>query len=212
MRLPLVTPRLELRRFQADDLEALFGVFGDPEVMRYVGTLRLPLSEAEVREALERAAKHWREHGFGPLAVVERATGAVVGDTGLQLLEGGPDVELTCTLARGVWGRGYATEAATAALDWGFGDPRPERIFAVADPENVASRRVLEKAGLRRVGTRRCYGADHDEFVADRPDPNADPRTATGLTAANGPATGLSATDEPAHGSDGAADEPAGER
>lgn len=86
----IVTQRLELRPFRADDLEALLVVLGDPEVMRHAGTRREPLTRDEVRDALRRAAAHWKEHAFGPLAVVERAGGALVGDAGLQLLEAGP--------------------------------------------------------------------------------------------------------------------------
>jgi len=141
--------------------------------MRYVGTRRQPLTRGEVGAVLDRATEHWHGHGFGPLAVVERVGGVVVGDAGLQLLEDGPDVELTYTLARSAWGHGYATEAAVAVLEWGFGDLGLERIVGVTYPENTASRRVLEKAGLRRLGTRHCYGADLDEYVADRPGTSA---------------------------------------
>ena len=147
---PLVTERLELRRFTAADLEPLLAVFGDAEVMRYVGAERRPLTADEVRGLLTARRRTGREHGFGPLAVVERASGGCVGEAGLQLLEAGPDIELTYTLARAAWGRGYATEAARAVLRWAFAGLRLPRIVAVADPENTASLRVLEKLGMRR--------------------------------------------------------------
>ena len=165
MPLPLHTPGLVLRRFSADDLDAIGAVFGDPEVMRYVGSSRAPWSPEKVRDALDRVDAHWREHGFGPLAVVEQGAGVVVGECGLQLLEEGPDIELAYTLARGVWGRGYATEAAAAALKWGFGVLDLARIVGVTYPENVASQRVLEKVGMRRLGLRHCYGADLVEYA-----------------------------------------------
>ena len=82
-----------------------------------------------------------------------------MGEAGLQALEGGPDVELTYTLARAVWGRGYATEAARAILVWGFAGLRLRRLVAVAYPGNTASVRVLEKLGMAPQGTRFCYGA-----------------------------------------------------
>jgi len=165
MALPLHTPRLVLRRFTGDDLDAIGAVFGDPEVMRYVGSRRAPWTSEEVGEALDRVEAHWREHGFGPLAVVERATGVVTGECGLQLLEEGPDVELAYTLARGVWGRGYAAEAAAAVLKWGFGTLGLARVVGVTYPENLASQRVLEKVGMRRLGLRHCYGSDLVEFA-----------------------------------------------
>jgi ribosomal-protein-alanine N-acetyltransferase len=161
---PLRTGHLELRRFAAADLGPLLGVFGDPQVMKYVGVTRRPLDAAELAGSQLRVDQHWARHGFGPLAVVERASGRLVGEAGLQLLEDGPDVELTYTLARAAWGRGYATEAASAVLLWGFAGLRLPRIVAVAYADNAASLRVLKKSGMTRLGTRRCYGAVLDEF------------------------------------------------
>ena len=156
---PLLTKRLELRRFTAADLEPLEEVFGDPEVMRFVGPDRLPLSAGDLALSQANVEGHWRDHGFGPLAAVERASSRVVGEVGLQLVEGGPDVELTVTLARAVWDRGYATEAARAVLLWAFAGVRLQRLIAVADPANVGSLRVLEKIGMLPVGLRDCYGS-----------------------------------------------------
>jgi ribosomal-protein-alanine N-acetyltransferase len=155
---PLLTPRLELRRSGPADLGSLSAVFGDPEVMRFVGESRRPLDVAAVAASQAVVQEHWRTRGFGPLAVVERAGGRVVGEAGLQVLEDGPDVELTYTFARAVWGRGYATEAARAVLRWAFAGLRLPRVVAVARPQNAASLRVVEKAGMRRVGSRSCYG------------------------------------------------------
>jgi RimJ/RimL family protein N-acetyltransferase len=169
MDVTLRTARLELRRFTTADLGALDAVFGDPEVMRYVGERRAPWSPDEIRAALTRVDAHWAAHGFGPLAVVVKADGELLGECGLQVLEEGPDVELAYTLARGAWGRGYATEAAGAVLAWGFGALGLERVVGVTYPENAASQRVLEKVGMRRLGRRHCYGADLLEFALDAP-------------------------------------------
>jgi RimJ/RimL family protein N-acetyltransferase len=156
---PLTTERLELRRFTAGDLEPLLAVFGDAVVMRHVGAERRPLRRSQVSALLSRAAADWSEHGFGLLAVTERETGRLIGEAGLQYLEAGPDIEIGYTLARGAWGRGYATEAARAILRWGFAGLRLHRIVAVADPANAASLRVVEKLGMTRLGLRECYGA-----------------------------------------------------
>jgi len=164
---PLETARLTLRRLRDDDTDRLLEVFGDPEVMRFVGR-GLPLDRDRLVASQAAVIEHWARHGFGPLAVVERATGGLVGECGLQLLEGGPDVEVTYTLARAAWGRGYATEAAAALLAWGFGELGLTCIVGVAYPANTASQRVLEKVGMRRAGLRRCYGAELVEYVAER--------------------------------------------
>jgi len=156
---PLVTERLELRRFAGADLGPLLTVFGDPRVMRFVGAERRPLTGNAIRTLMRTADGHWADHGFGLLAVVDGASGRVVGEAGLQLLEGGPDVEIGYTFARAAWGRGFATEAARAILRWAFAVLRLERVVAVADPANAASLHVLDKLGLRRLGMRHCYGA-----------------------------------------------------
>jgi RimJ/RimL family protein N-acetyltransferase len=156
---PLHSERLELRRFSGADLGPLLVAFGDPQVMRFIGAERKPLTGDGVKVLMRTADGHWADHGFGLLAVVDRSTGRVVGEAGLQLLEGGPDVELGYTLSRAAWGRGYATEAASAVLRWAFVGLGLERVVAVADPANAASLRVLDKIGMRRLGRRDCYGA-----------------------------------------------------
>lgn len=166
----LLTERLELRRLVPADLEALLAVFGDPEVMRYVGSTGRPLDRSQLRLSQQRVEAHWRDNGFGPLAVVERASEELVGEAGLQLLEAGPEVEVTYTLRRASWGRGYATEAARACLTWGFTQLGLERIVAVAYPANHASRHVLEKLGMRGDGLQACYGSRLARYVLDRDD------------------------------------------
>jgi [ribosomal protein S5]-alanine N-acetyltransferase len=155
---PLLTERLELRRFASPDLGPLLVAFGDPAVMRFVGSERKPLSGDALRVLMRTADGHWSRHGFGLLAIVERESGRVVGEAGLQVLEAGPDIELGYTLARTAWGRGYATEAARAVLYWAFAGLRLERVVAVADPANDTSLRVLDRLGMRRLGMRHCYG------------------------------------------------------
>lgn len=156
---PLATERLKLRRFIPADLEPLLGVFGDSEVMRYVGAERRPLDRREVAALMACAETQWQRQGFGLLAIVELETGRLVGEAGLQPLEQGPDIEAGYTLARAAWGRGYATEAARAILRWGFAGLGLQRVVAVADPANAASLRVLDRLGMKRLGVRQCYNA-----------------------------------------------------
>jgi len=108
---------------------------------------------------------HHAEHGFSKWAVVERASGTVIGECGLQYLDGGPDIELGYKLARAHWGHGFAAEAAQACLGWALAE-RPERVVAIADPANARSARVLDKIGMVREG--RWHGFDHewDFYVA----------------------------------------------
>ncbi len=156
----LKTERLQLRLFARDDLDALAAIYGDPAVMVFVGDGAVRDRE-RVRLGLEKMIALQDERGYAPWAVSERDDGALVGECGLYPLEGvGPEVELTYTFARCVWGKGYATEAGRAALDYAFTTAGLGRVIAVAHPENTASIRVLEKLGMRADGVGHYYGAE----------------------------------------------------
>jgi len=107
---------------------------------------------------LRRRVGHWAAHGFGMWAVEWRATGAFLGEAGLQHFDGTDDIEVGCYLARSTWGRGIATEAGSAALRHGFETLGLDRIVAVVRPENAGSKRVLAKLGLRFAAIEDHYG------------------------------------------------------
>jgi RimJ/RimL family protein N-acetyltransferase len=169
----LDTERLCLRPFTAADHDAIHAVYADPEVMRWVGhgAHRTPAETARARRGYADALA---ARGYGFVAVVERSSGAVVGDAGLHPLAGrGPDVELGYTLARAAWGRGYGTEAAGALRDHAFAVLGVPRVTAQVEPANLASRRVLEKVGMTVVGERVTYGRPHLVYAEERPGPDA---------------------------------------
>jgi [ribosomal protein S5]-alanine N-acetyltransferase len=161
--LPITTDRLVLRGFEPADAPAILAVYGDPEVMRHVGeghAVDLAGAETMLAEYIE----HQRRHGYSFWAVVERASGALIGDAGLYSADA--EVELGYTLGRAWWGRGYATEAAQACLDAAFGELGLRSVIAVADPANPASARVLEKLGFAEEPPRIAYGRMHRTFRA----------------------------------------------
>ena len=152
---PIVTERLRLRPLRPGDLDALAGIYLDPRVARWIGE---HTREDVAREIAQHAA-HQAAHGWSFWAVEDRAAGRLIGDCGLQPLEHrGPDVELGYDFHPDVWGRGLAGEAARAVMELAFGALGLDRVVAVVKPDHVASQRVLEKAGLRRVGVRHAYG------------------------------------------------------
>jgi ribosomal-protein-alanine N-acetyltransferase len=155
--LRLDTERLILRPLEQADAEDLHAVHSDPSTFEYIGSAPAQ-SLDETRARIARVAASFEEHGFAMAAVVERASGRVIGDCGLQLLEGGPDVEVGYRLGRPWRGRGYATEAAGAWLAYGFESLDLDRVVAVAWPENTASWRVMEKCGMTLAGPGHHYG------------------------------------------------------
>jgi ribosomal-protein-alanine N-acetyltransferase len=149
----LETDRLHLRPVAADDFARFTALYGDPEVMRFIGR-RGALTPAEVRERLDFMIDHWRRHGFGMWSLFHKPDGAFVGRCGMRYMDDTTEVELGYTLARRYWGQGFATEASRAAVSYAFGVLKVDRLVAIADPANAASVNVMKKLGMtfERVG------------------------------------------------------------
>jgi ribosomal-protein-alanine N-acetyltransferase len=147
----LETPRLALRPLDEEDLAPFAAMHADARFMQY---LAAPLSHAESAAALSRLRASYDDVGFGPWAVELREQPGLIGVVGLsrsQLeVSFAPCVEVVWRLAPAQWGRGYATEAARASLDYGFKVLRLLEILAWTTPANQASRRVMEKLGMTR--------------------------------------------------------------
>lgn len=147
------TERLLLRRWKEDDLDAYARMCADPEVMRYLsGTMTHEQCQAQIA----RFERGWKERGFGLWAAEDKATGTFIGFVGLLYSDDWPEgdykTEVSWRLDRSFWGRGLATEGALASICYGFEELGLERIISITVPENVASRRDLEKAGLTYRG------------------------------------------------------------
>jgi RimJ/RimL family protein N-acetyltransferase len=148
------TDRLLLRPWRpGEDLDAIAALNADPAVMRWV-TPNRPLSREETAAFLDRAVRHWDEHGFGLWAVVPREEGApCIGFAGLAIPSFLPAilpaVEVGWRLAPAWWGRGLATEAARASVAFGFERLGLRSIVSVIDARNERSLRVAEKLGMR---------------------------------------------------------------
>jgi len=145
------TARLLLRRWQDDDLELLVALYGEPRVARFLSVDGRPWPRERSVSAFEHFRRQWQDHGFGPWAVFDKATGGWLGQIGLNELPRwpGPDkIEVGWDLHPSVWGQGLATEGARAALGYGFEVVGVERIISTARADNAASRRVMEKCGL----------------------------------------------------------------
>jgi RimJ/RimL family protein N-acetyltransferase len=162
----LETERLTLREFTPDDVENLVELDGDPEVMRYItGGLATP---REVIEREELPAFMERSGGYGFWAAVEKASGEFIGWFHLRPREDGAvdEPELGYRLRRSAWGKGYATEGSRALIDRAFSELGARRVSADTLVVHTASRRVMEKAGLRYARTFRSdwpYKIDGDE-------------------------------------------------
>lgn len=156
----LETTRLRLEPFAPKHLDGLYEMNRDPEVMRYISGR--PDTLENVRASIERVQGRWERLGFSWWAFIEKATGDVIGAGCIQHLGHEEDrpLEIGWRLHRGKWGLGFASEAAQRMARFAFEDLRAPLLTAVCDPENLSSRRVMERLGMSDCGTTRAYGQE----------------------------------------------------
>jgi RimJ/RimL family protein N-acetyltransferase len=145
------TARLGLRGWSRGDAPAQLAIFGDARVWAHLPSARgrvMGLDEAWAK--VERMIATHAEHGLGHWALVEKATGEVVGSCGFRPPFEPGELEIGFTIAPWRWGRGYAGEIVTACAAYGL--TLVPRVVALTSPKNEGARRVLEKAGLRYEG------------------------------------------------------------
>lgn len=155
------TDRLLLRMFTPKDGAAMYDrIWTDEEVMRYVQPGGWPHAREESSALVQQLIDRFSERGFGQWAIVPKRAGELIGYCGLRYVNKTTDVELLYGIVARYWGRGFATEAARASLRFGFEEARLERIVALALPGNAASRRVMEKLGMKLEGPARHHDFD----------------------------------------------------
>jgi len=162
----LTTERLLLRHFHILDSEPMYRVFGDAEVMRFGDGVQ---TNEWIQDWLRTCFEHYYQiWGFGPYAVVEQSSRNVIGYCGLFFftdVNGRPEIEIGYRLARSMWGKGYATEAAVAVRNFAFTALSIKRLIAMIDPANVASIRVAEKIGMRYESDVTFEGYTHPDRI-----------------------------------------------
>ncbi len=163
------TERLSLRRITPPDRTLFVCLYGDPEVMeiRKLGVLDTRRAERQFEVMLA----HWRTSGFGYWVVEDKATRRFLGECGLLWTDDGQEVKLSYGYMPEVWGRGVAFEAASAVLKVGFDDIGLDTIVAYSRGDNLASHRVLEKCGMRRVWFRDRGAHGLVKYTMDAADP-----------------------------------------
>ncbi len=154
----LETNRLFLRHFTDDDVDAVFAMRSDAEIMRFI---REPQKKRdETLNWLRLISGKWEDEKIGFCAVVEKKSGNLIGWCGLWRLKETDEIEVGYAIAREFQGKGFAPEAAKACLKYGFDELSLDKIVAVAFPENLASQNVMKKLGMNYDYTDEFYGRD----------------------------------------------------
>jgi RimJ/RimL family protein N-acetyltransferase len=144
----LETERLVLRGWSNDDFDALAEFMADAEVMKYL-TGR-PMTRGDAWRSLASTVGHWHLRGYGLWAVERKSDRALVGRVGLLNPEGWPALEVGWTLGKPFWGAGYATEAAAAAMRYGFLTQPVGQLISCIDPDNEPSQAVAARLGEKK--------------------------------------------------------------
>ena len=174
----LLTARLRLRTFAEADAEVFHRIMAEEGVLRYFPSTQPPSLE-QVSKMIGWFLNHWQEHGFGDWVVESRATGELMGRCGLLYIRDTRETEIDFLLGKAFWGKGYATEAARASLEYGFKALRLESVVGIVHPENLASQRVLEKLGMRQTRRTQYFGMDCFRYEVTRTEYES--RTGTGV-------------------------------
>jgi RimJ/RimL family protein N-acetyltransferase len=161
----LATIRLSLVPFDIDHVDGLNAMNADPEVMRYL-TARLETRDDTVA-LVQRVQRHWATFGHSWWSLIDRETRQLVGAAVLQHLRraAAPEPDATCPLEvgwrlrRDCWGRGFATEAARAVVEFAFATQDADELLAVCNPDNRASAQVMRRLGMQECGLQTWYGS-----------------------------------------------------
>ena len=151
MTVVLTTPRLTVRQFTTADAADLQAICGDRRTMRYVGD-GMVLSRQRCAEWIAESLGHYATRGWGAWALEVAGEPGLAGYCGIVTARRRADAEIIYALRPALWGRGLASELVPALLDHGFGTCGLKRLVATVRPENHASVRVLEKAGMNCAG------------------------------------------------------------
>lgn len=169
MRILAETERLILRELEYTDVNDLFEMDSDPEVHLYIENNPVK-SMDEITKVIEMLKKQYKENGIARWAVIDKLTNECIGWSGLKyfnqpLNKHNNFYELGYRFKKKHWGKGFATESSIAILDYGFANLNIDKIFAITDPKNVNSKKVLTKLGFDFQETFDYEGDPTDWFV-----------------------------------------------
>jgi RimJ/RimL family protein N-acetyltransferase len=157
------TKRLVLREWRSDDFEDYAALCADQQVMHFLGGVQ---ERGDAWRSMAGAIGHWHMRGYGMWIVTQKTDGVFVGRVGLVNPEGWPSLEVGWALGRGYWGQGYATEAAAAAMRYGFLTQSVDRLISSIDPDNAPSQAVAKRLGETK-GERMQLRVRGEDFPVD---------------------------------------------
>ena len=160
MMIPIITERLEIRRFKQADKEEYVKIITNPAVYKYLGD-----GKGVDREFVEKMLTFY-SFSLGIFAVVEKESGKLIGHCGIRPIQDGR-IELLYAYDPSVWGKGYGTEAAKAVLEYGREHFEIDELIGMAYPENPGSIGIMKKLGFKSIGEEEHFGNMLEVFTLE---------------------------------------------
>jgi ribosomal-protein-alanine N-acetyltransferase len=151
------TARLTLHLLKHEDCSSLYKIYQSDGVLEYFPN-PFPPSMEKVERFIAMQQKHWQEFGYGNWVMMIGEKSEIIGWAGLQYVPELDETEVGYLLDRSYWGRGFATEAAQASLQFGFERHNLDHVIALVHPKNLASIRVIEKCSMKYQDTLELWG------------------------------------------------------
>ncbi len=163
----ITTPHLTLRPLTMDDLDAMFRIFSETDMLKYFPNPNPPTMDRAQR-MIETQIQQWQNYGLGSWGVVPHGETEIAGWNGLQYLPETNETEVGYMLSRKFRGKGYSTEGARAGLEFGFKSLGLDQVIGLVHPENIASKRVLLKCGLTFTHQANYFGMEMFRYKITR--------------------------------------------
>jgi ribosomal-protein-alanine N-acetyltransferase len=166
MNIPILeTPDLVLRPWKMEDCQDLFDILLEPGILDYFPPTAFSLERTG--RYISHQLDHWQARGYGHWAVTLKTDGRLIGWNGLEYLPETGETEVAYLLSHQAWGRGYATQAARSAIDFGFKLSGLKSIIGLVHPMNAGSIKVLEKCGLTLIDRKEYWGLELLRYRVD---------------------------------------------
>ncbi|MEM7800391.1 MAG: GNAT family N-acetyltransferase [Chloroflexota bacterium] len=164
------TDRLKVRQIDENDVDNLFKVYSNRDVVTYVDDGE-PIPYADCIRWVEITKKNYQTYGYGMSAIESKSDGGLMGFVGLVHPGGQPETEIKYAFLPPFWGKGYATEVVRGMLAYGRSEFDINYVIATISPANAASRRVLEKSGMSFFKLVDNEDGSQTEVLAWQPNP-----------------------------------------
>ena len=165
---PLTTQHLLLRQFSCQDVEKVYEIIHEKDILQYYPDPQ-PYSFEKTQQMINNHLGHWQKHAYGWWAVELINRPGLIGWGGLQYLTETDETEVGYLLSKNFWGKGYATELAGFALEYGFKQLGFDKIIGLTHPDNIASQRVLLNCGMTYLGIFNYFGMACKKYLIDNP-------------------------------------------